>query len=57
EVLAQTEADEMIDASNRVVMPGFVDPHTHLVFAGSREDEFELRLRGATYMEIMAAGG
>ena len=57
EVLAQTEADEMIDASNRVVMPGFVDPHTHLVFAGSREDEFESRLRGATYMEIMAAGG
>jgi len=57
EVLAQTEADEMIDASNRIVMPGFIDPHTHLVFAGSREDEFELRLRGATYMEIMAAGG
>jgi len=57
EVLAQTEADEMIDASNRVVMPGFVDPHTHLVFAGSREDEFESRIRGATYMEIMAAGG
>ena len=57
EVLAQTEADEMIDASNRVVMPGFVDPHTLLVFAGSREDEFELRLRGATYMEILAAGG
>jgi len=56
-VLAQTEADEMIDASNRVVMPGFVDPHTHLVFAGSREDEFESRIRGATYMEIMAAGG
>jgi imidazolonepropionase len=57
EVLAQTDADEMIDASNRVVMPGFVDPHTHLVFAGSREDEFESRIRGATYMEIMAAGG
>jgi imidazolonepropionase len=57
EMLAQTEAEEMIDASNRVVMPGFVDPHTHLVFAGSREDEFESRLRGATYMEIMAAGG
>jgi len=57
EVLAQTEAEEVIDASNRVVMPGFVDPHTHLVFAGSREDEFESRLRGATYMEIMTAGG
>ena len=57
EVLAQTEADEMIDAANRVVMPGFVDPHTHLAFVGSREDEFELRTGGATYMEIMAAGG
>jgi imidazolonepropionase len=57
EVLAQIEADEMIDVSNKVVMPGFVDPHTHLVFAGSREEEFESRLRGATYMEIMAAGG
>ena len=57
EVLAQTEADEMIDASNRVVMPGFVDPHTHLVFASSREGEFEARIKGATYMEIMAAGG
>jgi imidazolonepropionase len=57
EILAQTEAEEMIDASNKVVMPGFVDPHTHLVFAGSREDEFESRLRGTTYMEIMAAGG
>jgi len=37
-------------------MPGFVDPHTHLAFAGSREDEFERRLQGASYMEIMAAG-
>ena len=57
EVLAQTEADEMIDDSNRVVLPGFVDSHTHLVFVGSREDEFESRIRGATYMEIMATGG
>jgi imidazolonepropionase len=57
EVLAQTEADEVMDASSKVIMPGFVDPHTHLVFAGSRENEFELRIRGATYMEIMAAGG
>lgn len=57
EVRAQAEARKEVDASGRVVMPGFVDPHTHLVFAGSRVDEFEMRLRGATYLEIMAAGG
>ncbi|HET8678910.1 MAG TPA: imidazolonepropionase [bacterium] len=47
----------IIDASGRVVLPGFVDPHTHLIFAGSRADEFEARLRGATYLDIAAAGG
>ena len=45
------------DASGRVVMPGFVDPHTHLVWAGDRAAEFELRLQGKTYLEILAAGG
>lgn len=46
-----------IDASSKVVMPGFVDPHTHLIFAGSREHELELKLKGATYMEILKKGG
>ena len=46
-----------IDAGGRVVLPGFVDPHTHVIWMGDRAAEFELRLRGATYMEIMAAGG
>ena len=50
--------DELtLDAGGRVVMPGFVDPHTHLVFAGDRAAEFELRLEGKTYLEILAAGG
>lgn len=47
----------IIDARNMVVMPGFVDPHTHPVFAGSREEEFELRIKGASYQEIAASGG
>ncbi len=46
-----------IDAGGRVVLPGFVDPHTHVVWSGDRAAEFELRLQGATYMQIMAAGG
>jgi imidazolonepropionase len=48
---------ELIDAGHCVVMPGFVDAHTHPVFAGNRVDEFEQRARGATYQEIAARGG
>lgn len=50
------EAD-VIDCMNKVVMPGFVDSHTHLVFAGSRENEFSMRASGATYQEIASSGG
>ncbi len=48
---------EVVDAGGRVVMPGFVDAHTHPTFAGTRVDEFEQRACGATYQEIAARGG
>lgn len=46
-----------INADKRLVTPGLIDPHTHLVFYGSREDEFEDKLRGVSYSEILARGG
>lgn len=57
EITAQYTATETIDCTNHAVIPGFVDCHTHTVFGGDRVHEFELRIGGATYMEIMAAGG
>jgi imidazolonepropionase len=48
---------EVVDAGGRIVLPGFVDAHTHPVFAGTRVDEFEQRIKGATYQEIAARGG
>ena len=48
---------EIIDAGGRIVLPGFVDAHTHLVFAGNRLDDFERRAHGETYEQIAAAGG
>ncbi len=56
EPLAATSA-ETVDAGGRVVMPGFVDAHTHLVFAGNRADEFEMRCAGMTYQQIAERGG
>ncbi len=50
-------AFDRFDASGATLTPGLVDAHTHLLFAGSREDEIGLRARGATYLEILAAGG
>ena len=49
--------EETLDAGGHVVMPGFVDPHTHLLWVGDRAAEFEMRLEGKTYLEILAAGG
>ncbi len=49
--------EESLDASGRVVLPGFIDPHTHAVWIGSRAAEFEMRLEGRSYLEILAAGG
>lgn len=57
ELLRQVQAANVLDAAGRVVMPGFVDPHTHLVWAGDRADEFGMRVAGASYLEIMASGG
>ena len=50
-------AKKIIDASGKIVMPGFVDPHTHVVFAGSREFELDMKLKGLSYMDILKKGG
>jgi len=56
-VRSQVQPRARLDAAGRVVMPGFVDPHTHLLWMGDRANEFEMRLAGASYQEIMQAGG
>lgn len=57
ELTDQYTAERVIDASGRAIVPGLIDPHTHVVYAGDRAHEFEMRIQGATYLEIMAAGG
>lgn len=57
DILREFASENVIDAKGRVVCPGFVDPHTHIVFAGDRLDEFELKIKGADYLEILANGG
>lgn len=57
EAVALRPGGREISAYGKVVTPGFVDPHSHPVFVGSREDEFELRNQGVSYMEIAARGG
>jgi len=55
--LPRAEEAEIVDATGKIVTPGLIDPYTHVVFGGSREHEFEMRLEGASYMDIMNAGG
>ena len=51
------EETDLIDATGKTLTPGLVDAHTHLIWAGWRDEEYEMRLKGATYLEIMQAGG
>lgn len=57
ELTRQYPDESSLDVTGKVVMPGLVDPHTHAIWAGDRSAEFEMRLQGKSYMEIMAAGG
>ncbi|HVE58958.1 MAG TPA: imidazolonepropionase [Pyrinomonadaceae bacterium] len=57
EILREFESEETVDAGGKVVSPGFVECHTHIVFAGNRLNEFELKIKGADYLEILQNGG
>lgn len=53
----EAKGAEIIDCTDKLITPGYIDSHTHLVYGGNREDEYRMRLRGASYVEIMEAGG
>lgn len=57
DIVSEYASADVVDAGSRVVCPGFVDPHTHIVFAGERLNEFELKIKGTEYLDILAAGG
>ena len=57
DILQQFFSEKSIDAKNKVVCPGFVESHTHIVYAGNRLDEFESKIKGADYLEILKNGG
>ena len=57
ELRAAYPDEPTLDAARCVVMPGFVDPHTHLIWAGDRADEFEMKMAGTPYLDILASGG
>jgi imidazolonepropionase len=57
ELRASFPDEPTLDAGRSVVMPGFVDPHTHLIWAGDRANEFEMKMAGTPYLDILAAGG
>jgi imidazolonepropionase len=57
DIYEQYESENVIDAKGKVVCPAFVEPHTHIVFAGNRLNEFELKIKGADYLEILENGG
>jgi len=57
DVAASFRSEDEIDAGGRVACPGLVDPHTHIVYAGNRLDEFEIKIKGTDYLEILESGG